>query len=151
MNKLEFLRKDFPELLKGLKPEAKGNWGVLNGQQMVEHMSDSVREATGKQKLEILTPADKVEKIKEFAMSDKEFKPNTKNSKMPETPLPVRNNTMQSAIKEYEKEIHDFIRYFEINQGASLPNSFFGNLNFAEWVHLLHKHASHHAKQFGLL
>jgi hypothetical protein len=151
MNKLEFLRKDFPKLLHGLNPEAKGSWGVMSGLQMAEHMSASVREATGKEKLEILTPADKVEKAKEFAMSDKEFKPNTKNTKMPEQPLPVRNATMQEAIKEYEKELLDFINYFEINKGATLPNSFFGNLNFAEWLHLLHKHATHHAKQFGLL
>jgi hypothetical protein len=151
MNKLEFLKTDFPNLLKGLNPEAKGGWGVMNGQQMVEHMSDSIREATGKQKLEILTPADRLEKVKEFAMSDKEFKPNTKNTKMPETPLPVRNSNMQEAIKEYENELHDFVHYFEINQGVTLPNPFFGNLNFEEWLHLFHKHASHHAKQFGLL
>lgn len=151
MDKLKFLKENFPILLKELSPDAKGNWGVLNGQQMVEHMADSVREATGKESLQILTPADRVEKAKEFAMSDKEFKPLTKNSKMSETPAPVRNINMKEAIKEYQSELHDFIHYFEINKGATLPNSFFGNLNFAEWVHLFHKHAVHHAKQFGLL
>ena len=151
MAKLNFLKNEFPKLLKGLSPQAKGSWGVLKGQQMVEHMSDSVRVATGKEQHTILTPADKVEKVKDFAMSDKEFKPNTKNSMMSETPADVRKGNMEEAIKEFEGELHEFITYFETHKGATLPNPFFGNLNFDEWVHLFHKHAVHHCKQFGLL
>jgi hypothetical protein len=30
-------------------------------------------------------------------------------------------------------------------------NPFFGDLNFAENVHLLHKHALHHLRQFGVV
>lgn len=151
MDKLHFLKTEFPKLLQTLQPDAKGNWGVLNGIQMVEHMADSVKEATGKLQLTILTPADRVEKMKEFAMSDKDFKPNTPNSKMSATPPPARNQTMQEAIIEFENEVSDFVNYFEKNKGTTLPNSFFGNFNFEEWTHLLSKHAKHHCKQFGLL
>ena len=151
MSKLNFLKNEFPKLVKNLNPEAKGSWGVLNGQQMVEHMADSIREATGKEKLTILTPADKLDKAKEFAMSDKEFKPGTKNIKMSETPHQMRTTGIEQAIKEYEKELEGFVNYFETNKGATLPNSFFGNLNYEEWLHLFHKHATHHLKQFGLL
>lgn len=151
MDKLHFLKTEFPKLLQTLKPDAKGNWGVLNGIQMVEHMADSVKEATGKLHLTILTPEDRLEKVKEFALSDKDFKPNTQNIKMPTTPSPARNKTMQEAISEFENEVVDFLSYFENNKGGTLPNSFFGNLNFEEWTHLLSKHAKHHCKQFGLL
>lgn len=151
MDKLHFLKTEFPKLLQTLTPDAKGNWGVLNGIQMVEHMADSVKEATGKLHLIILTPEDRLEKVKEFALSDKDFKPNTQNIKMPTTPSPARNKTMQEAISEFENEVVDFLSYFENNKGGTLPNSFFGNLNFEEWTHLLSKHAKHHCKQFGLL
>lgn len=151
MDKLNFLKNEFPQLLKKIDPAAKGNWGVMNGQQMVEHMAESIRMATGKEKQHLHTPVENVEKFKAFAMSDKEFKPNTKNAIMSETPAPTTKADMREAIAEVENEIGDFILYFENNKGAILTNPFFGDLNFEEWTHLLHKHAVHHCKQFGLM
>lgn len=151
MDKLNFLKNEFPQLLKKLDPNAKGAWGVMNGQQMVEHMAESISFATGKNNQALHTPAEHVEKYREFALSEKEFKPNTKNALMSETPAPATKASMQEAIAALEKEMADFIRYFETNKGATLTNSFFGDFNFEEWVHLLYKHAVHHCKQFGLL
>lgn len=151
MDKLHFLKTEFPKLLQTLKPDAKGNWGLLNGIQMVEHMTYSVRFATSQQSNKIMTPADRLEASKSFAMSDKEFKPNTKNTMMSEIPEPAKNTTMQEAIKEFENEVAAFVNYFENNKGTTLTNPFFGELNFEEWTHLLSKHAKHHSKQFGLL
>ncbi len=151
MNKLEFLKTDFPVLLQNLKPDAKGAWGVMNGQQMVEHMAESFSYATGKNNQSLHTPAEFVTKAKDFAMSDKEFKPNTKNALMPEIAAPVTKANMEEAIAEVRKEIQNFVTYFENNKGATLMNSFFGELNFEEWTHLLHKHSVHHLKQFGLM
>lgn len=151
MDKLNFLKTEFPKLLQSLNPDAKGNWGVLNGQQMVEHMSDSIRIATGRNKMQLHTPMEQVNAYRNFAMSDKEFKPNTKNALMSETPAAIRNANMQEALKELKNETAAFIHYFETNKGATLTNPFFGDLNFEEWTHLLHKHAMHHSKQFGLI
>ena len=134
-----------------MNPDAKGEWGVLNGQQMVEHMTESVSFATGKNSQALHSPIEYVAKYKEFAMSEKEFKPNTKNALMSDTPVPVKNNKMESAVIELEKELVAFVDYFDKNKGAVLTNSFFGDLNFEEWLHLLHKHAVHHSKQFRLL
>lgn len=151
MDKLNFLTAEFPQLLKTLDPNAKGAWGVMNGQQMVEHMAESISFATGKNTQKLHTPPEHVEKYKEFAMSDKEFKPNTKNALMPEVAAPAKKANMQEAIAEVEKQTKAFVDYFEKNKDATLTNSFFGDLNFHQWVHLLHKHAVHHCKQFGLL
>ena len=151
MDKLQFLKTEFPKLLQTLKPDAKGNWGVMNGIQMVEHMTYSVHFATGTLGTKIMTPAERLDASRSFAMSDKEFKPNTKNTMMSETPEPAKNATMQEAIKEFENELTAFLSYFEINKGATLTNPFFGELNFEEWIHLFYKHAQHHCKQFGLV
>lgn len=151
MDKLNFIKNEFPKLLGKLDPHAKGSWGVMNAQQMIEHMAESVSFATGKNNQKLHTPVEQVEKYKEFAMSDKEFKPNTKNALMTELPIPTRKATMEEAIAELEKEIMNFTTFFENNPGAKLTNSFFGDLNFEEWTHLLHKHAVHHSKQFGIL
>jgi hypothetical protein len=151
MDKLNFLRNEFPQLLNKLEPNAKGAWGVMNGQQMVEHMAESISFATGKNDQKLFTPAEQVSKYKEFAMSDKEFKPNTKNALMSETPVPATKANMNEAIAELELQINAFVAHFENNKNSTLTNSFFGDLNFEEWTHLLHKHAVHHCKQFGLI
>jgi len=151
MDKLNFLKSEFPKMVATLNPESKGKWGVLNAQQMVEHMADSVSIATGKNNQKLHTPAEQVAAYKSFAMSEKEFKPNTKNALMSEVPAPVVKPTMAAAIKTYEETLADFINYFNQHEGATLTNPFFGELNFQEWIHLLHKHAVHHCKQFALL
>lgn len=151
MDKLNFLKNEFPKLLQNLRSDAIGNWGVMNGQQMVEHMADSVSQATGKNNQRLHTSLDLVGKYKDFAMSDKEFKPNTPNALLSTTPSPITKTTIQEAINEYNNQMTAFINHFESNKGTIITNPFFGDLNFEEWIHLLHKHAVHHCKQFGLL
>jgi hypothetical protein len=151
MDKLNFIKIEFPKLLQNLKPDAKGNWGVMNGQQMVEHMADAVGQATGENKHVLNTSPDLVEKFKSFAMSDKEFRPNTPNALLPDVPMPASKANIQEAINEYNFQVTGFINHFETNKGCVLLNPIFGDLNFEEWTHLFYKHAIHHSKQFGLL
>ncbi len=83
-------------MLKTLKPDAKGTWGVLSAQGMVEHMADAFSQATGKNNQKLHTPAEHVEKYKAFEMSNKEFKPNTKNALMAEIgPLILKSQRMK--------------------------------------------------------
>ncbi len=44
----EFLKNDFIPFLKKLKAEDKGIWGVMSAQQMIEHFTDAVKNASGK-------------------------------------------------------------------------------------------------------
>ncbi|MEO8149718.1 MAG: hypothetical protein ABI723_18915 [Bacteroidia bacterium] len=148
-SKIEFLSKTFPEFALKLKPHANGKWGKMNAQQMVEHMSYSLRQANGKDPKTILTPADSLEKAKAFMMSDKPFRENTKNIELPEIPHPVKKPNMEAAVHEMKDELLLFFQTFEGNEDKTITNPFFGELNFMEWLQLLHKHVMHHAKQFG--
>ena len=148
--KINYLEIEFPEFLQTLDANAKGKWGVMNAQQMVEHMSYSLRDANGKSAKRTITPAEHLPKYKEFAMSDKPFRENTKNAELPETAIAVKHTSMQNAIDEMKQEWIDFKKAFETNPTKTITNPFFGDLNFEESVHLLHKHAMHHAKQFSV-
>lgn len=148
--KISFLENDFPKFLQTLDANAKGKWGVMNAQQMVEHISYSLRDANGKSPKRILTPAEHLPKMKDFMLSDKPFRENTKNIELPETPIPVKHSSMQESIEEMKQEWKDFMKAFENNPDKTITNPFFGDLNFEEQVHLLHKHAMHHARQFGM-
>jgi hypothetical protein len=149
--KLHWVQHDFISMLHTLPADAKGNWGVMNAQQMVEHMADSTRQANGKDPKKLLTPDEHLERFRSFMLSDKPFKENTKNAELPDIPLPVKTSGMNEAIAEFKAEINDFIRHFQNDEMKELMNPFFGALNYEQWIHLLHKHAQHHAKQFGLI
>lgn len=147
----QFFTKEYIPLLQKLTGNEVGAWGVLSPQGMIEHMTDSIGIAHGRIKQELQTPENLLERVRTFALSDKEFKPNTKNSLMNETPEPLRNLSISEAITELEKEISDFINFYKSNPNHIQLNPFFGEFNYDEWLHLLHKHAVHHLKQFNLV
>ena len=149
--KRNFLEHEFVELLMDLRPMAKGKWGVMNGQQMVEHMSEAFRNASGKLVQPMVTPPEKLESYKAFAMSDKPFKENTKNSLMKDTPPELTCRNMTTALNELASEIKYFFEVYDANPSLTNKNPFFGELNFSEQVALLYKHAVHHARQFELM
>ena len=81
--KEQFLATEFTALLRNADAETKGAWGKLSLQGMVEHFSDAVRMASGKQKIDnILTPAENIPKMQAFLLTDKPFRPNTANALM---------------------------------------------------------------------
>ncbi len=151
MNEKEiFFKETYIQTLKKLSGNEIGAWGVLSPQGMIEHMTDSVGVAHGRIKQELQTPTDVLERVRAFALSDKEFKPDTKNSLMSDAPAPLRNSTIAEAITELENEIAVFLDFYKVNPRATHLNPFFGEFSYTDWLHILHKHATHHLKQFNL-
>jgi oxepin-CoA hydrolase/3-oxo-5,6-dehydrosuberyl-CoA semialdehyde dehydrogenase len=151
--KLNFLKNDFLHLLKDLSADAKGKWGKMNGQQMVEHVSGFFAVSYEKLKFPLVTSQEHLPKYKEFLMSEKEFRENTKAPAqvLPDEPIALRNSNMEEAMKVLEKSLNNFFIYFSENPDKKTLHPVFGELNFAEWVQLHHKHVTHHLKQFGLI
>jgi len=149
--KEQFLQQDLIPLLEQLSDNEVGLWGVLSPQGMIEHLSDSVGFAYGRKKYEKLhTPPEQLAGYRAFILSEKPFRENTVNALMPETALPLRLHSMTEAIEELGKEIKAFTDFYAAHPGHKELNAFFGELNYDEQVHLLHKHALHHLKQFNL-
>ncbi len=146
-----FLKKDFVPLLEKLKADEKGKWGIMNAQQMVEHFADAVKNANGKLVLPLLNEGERLQKYREFLMSEEPFKENTKNPLIPEGGIPLRRPDMLSAINKLQKELDYFFEIFENHPELKTGNAFFGELNYEMNIQLLHKHAMHHLKQFGLV
>ena len=152
VDKIDFLKTRFLSILKQIPSDTPPIWGKMTLQQMIEHFTDYVRIASGKTVFaDIITPAEHLERSRDFLMSDKPFKENTPNPLMPQVPAPVRNPSADHAIKELKKEFEYFFTVFEKNNLMVTRNPFFGDLNFDQNVQLLHKHATHHLKQFGVV
>jgi hypothetical protein len=150
--KTDFLKYRFIPLIKQIPSDTKPGWGKMTLQQMVEHFSDSVRIASGKTSYnDFVFAPEQLQRNREFILSEKPFRENTSNPLMPEVPAPVINVSSEEAITELEKEINFFFNVFEKNNLQVTRSPFFGDLNFEQNVHLLHKHALHHLRQFGLV
>ena len=147
---VQFL-KDFILLLQEASAATPARWGKMTFQQMVEHLADAIRIASGKKVYtEVITPENQLEKFRAFLMSDKPFRQNTVNPLMPATPAPVRNVSAREALKELQVELHDFFAAFETDELKTTRNPIFGDLNFEQNVQLLNKHVRHHLKQFEI-
>jgi hypothetical protein len=149
-DKREFLRNRFSLLCAGISETALPAWGKMNPQQMVEHMTDYVKIASGKTIVTVITEPERIPKMQAFLMSEKPFPENTPNVLMPDTPPPVRHLFMKDAIKELQSEIDNLISTYNNQPEKTADNSFFGNLNWEQQIQLLHKHATHHLRQFGV-
>jgi hypothetical protein len=150
--KENFLRTRLIAHLQQLDPATPAKWGKMNVQQMIEHYTrDGVCIASGDIKIDkILTAPEHLERIREFMMSEKPFKENTKNPLLGEEPLPVKYKTVQAAIGALHEELINFFRVFDKDPNLTTRNPFFGDLNFEQNVQLLYKHALHHLRQFGV-
>jgi oxepin-CoA hydrolase/3-oxo-5,6-dehydrosuberyl-CoA semialdehyde dehydrogenase len=140
--KSNFLKNEFIPTLKNLQADTVGKWGKMNAQQMVEHVAGFFK---------VSTPVEHLPKYKEFLLSDKEFRENTKAPVLPDDPLPLHFTNLKEAIADLCKEVNSFYEKFEKDKGLKTQHPVFGDLNFEEWVLLHYKHVVHHLKQFGLL
>jgi hypothetical protein len=152
LEKENFLRTRLVTYLQRLDPATAPRWGRMSVQQMIEHYAgDAVRNASGRLKMEtIITPPEQLERMREFMMSEKPFKENTKNPLMDEEPAPLRYKTVQAAIGALQQELICFFEAYEKQPDMVIRNPFFGDLNFEQNVQLLYKHALHHLRQFGV-
>jgi hypothetical protein len=114
-------------------------------------MSYAFRQASGLMPSAAINDEETTQKMFQFMMSDKPFRDNTPNPYLPNEPAPAVCPTIQESISVLEKDIQTFFSTFENDHEKRILNPFFGNLNFEEWTHLLHKHAQHHLRQFNQL
>lgn len=149
-SKIEFLRSEYIPMLLQLDADAPRKWGKMNVQQMIEHMSDYVRIANGRTPMEVITPAENIDRMQAFLAGDRQMRENTPNALLPDEPPAVRHATKDAAIAELQSELDYFFEVFENEPEKTLKNPFFGVLNFTLQVQLLYKHSTHHLRQFGV-
>lgn len=152
LEKENFLRTKLIHCLQQLDPATPPRWGKMSVQQMIEHLAlDAFANANGRLKFDKYAfPPEEVQRFREFMMTEKPFKENIKNPYLKEEPRAVKYNTIQAAIGSLQQEIIRFFEVFEQDHQLIIFNPFFGELNFEENVQLLHKHAIHHLRQFGI-
>ena len=148
--KLDFVLREFPALLRMLDRDAKGKWGQMNGQQMVEHFIWSVQNSNGKLQLPLVNEGEILEKVRAFLFSDKQFRENTRNPYLGD-PQPVQYPSMNAAIDTLQSELQYMVDTFTQHPGKTIQHPIFGELDFEGHLQILYKHVQHHLRQFGLI
>lgn len=149
--RIVFLKEKLIPLLRALPSDAKPVWGKMTVQQMIEHLIDTFRLASGRMaNTTLVTPPEKLEAFRQFLMSDRPFPKGMENPLLPKDPVPVRNTTIAEALNELQTEIDFFFTVFEENNQQTTLHPYFGQLDFNMNVQAQYKHMLHHLTQFGV-
>lgn len=152
MNFTKFPNIDFTALRNELNPETPALFGSLNAQQMIEHVSLIYDYVLSNNKIRVLTPVDKIEKVKRaFLWSEGGFKRGITNEFTESLSFKCNLANLALAIDEYEKR--HLLVAIAIKENAIFDKThpIFGLLNIEEWTQFFTKHTWHHFNQFGLV
>jgi hydroxymethylglutaryl-CoA reductase len=137
--------------LRTLQPESTPRFGIMNAQQMIEHLAMVVCICNGKIKVECKFPPERVAVFKsQFIAGDQDLPEGVQFDRSNTTPPPLRTASITGAIELLEKEITLFHQVFEENPDQIFTHTFFGEMGFEEWKTFQRKHFRHHFKQFNL-
>lgn len=150
--KRTFLQHGMFEALTLLQVTTPARWGMMNAQQMLEHLADFFDVSTEKIIFPLSVPEEHLPRYKAFLYSDKDFRENTKapENVLGETPAPEKFESLEAAKQNLLRAVREFAQFFRDNPGKQTMHPAFGLLNEEEWVLLHSKHVKHHLKQFGL-
>jgi hypothetical protein len=150
-----FIAADLETLLtylNRLTPGTQPKWGNMSAQRMVEHLTDSLQIATGKNPQEQEIPEDKIARMHAFLVSDHPLPQNFSVSfATPEMNNKLRHEELELAIDEFVEEWLYFEELFESDPDRTAVHPNYGPLNYEQWKRLAEKHHTHHFTQFGLI
>lgn len=138
-------------ILVGADADIKPLWGRMNLQQMIEHLTLAIKMSNGKLTVPIVTPPDKIDKLKTVGLlSNRPLPKGFQNVALPVEPIPLVCVNKEEAVKRLYAEFNDFLALYN-NPNASASHNLFGQLNLHEWLWFHYKHFMHHFAQFGLV
>lgn len=141
-------RENLAKLFLTLNAENKPQWGIMEPQQMVEHLIKQVSYTNGKRQPFCEVPEEQAKSAKQaYIYADLEIPKNAISGGVPD---PLIYSDLENAINQLMKELEDFDNYFK-ESGMTVIHGGFGAMNYEEWVFWHSKHFKHHLEQFGLI
>ncbi len=131
-----------------LQPDAKAQWGRMNCNQAICHLTDQLRGALGEREWADQNKFIKKTLIKWLALYVIQIPKNVPT--MPEADQ-FKDGTKPT---DFENDRATLMAYIEKFAGAPedfrwSPHAAFGKMNRKEWNILTYKHLDHHLRQFG--
>ena len=137
--------------LANISAETKPLFGEMNGQQMIEHLSNITQIANGNWKIDTYVSEEKANRRRPFLNTDNEIQVGFKASYVSEDPSSLKFESIKEAIDDLIKEVQAFEKIFKEEENRVITHPFFGELNGDQWSKFQVKHFTHHFKQFNLI
>jgi oxepin-CoA hydrolase / 3-oxo-5,6-dehydrosuberyl-CoA semialdehyde dehydrogenase len=148
-----FISTDLETIIRSLdklSATTQPQWGAMNAQRMVEHLTEGLQMSIGIGEYQLLIPEDKIDKMKAILASDE---PMPRGFKVPFAPekYELRNEELELAVDELIENWLAFEEYYEENPTKEHLHPYYGMLDKNGWLRIHEKHFTHHFEQFGLL
>jgi len=148
----DFFENKMDKLLRQLRPDMQPQWGKLTPHHMVEHLAWVIDGALGNWDVTVITPEEKLPRVRQFIYSNYAISQNFQHPNMPpDGELPaLQTPSLEAAIELFWEKWAAFQAHMEANPDHHSDHVVFGSLNYDEWRFMQFKHAVHHFSQFGL-
>lgn len=147
-----FFENKLDGLLRKLTPDMQPAWGKMTPHHMVEHLAWVIDGAMENWKVTVITPEEKLPRMRQFVYSNFAISQNFSHPNMPadgELP-PLKTASIEAAIELFWEKWAEFDAFMAANPDKRTNHVVFGPLNHTEWRFMQFKHLVHHLTQFGL-
>jgi hypothetical protein len=138
-------REKLSTRLYRLTPDTPAQWGRMNASQMLAHLSDAMRMATGELKVTLRKTPFRHPVIKHLIIYGPPFPKG----------VPTSPELLERQMTDWNGEREELLRL--IDEFAAQPETkmlpphpAFGKMNRRLWGALTYKHIDHHFRQFGV-
>jgi hydroxymethylglutaryl-CoA reductase len=152
MDYQDFLYNQFPDLLSTLNQDTQPLWGLMNAQQLVEHLTIILACSNGHFDAKPIADVERMAYRKmRYYEKDVPMPRNFRTDFMPETPHPVKYPNIEIAKIQLKEELVHFKNYYAEHLNLTAMHPVLGLLNYEEWLETHARHFRHHLQQFGVL
>ena len=152
INLEDFFSIRISQVIDTVKGDEVAQWGLMNVQQMLEHLLFPLNFAITVNPIILVTPEDKLERQREFLVSEFGMPKNFKTPFLPkDKTVPLIKQDLQESKKLLKETIVQFLNVINASDFTTKLHPVFGQLDKQGWLTFQYKHFSHHFMQFGLL
>lgn len=138
--------------LQQLQADTAPQFGSMTPQQMVEHITVTIRGSNGKIQIPLrFTPEEAAAWKEKMIYTDMGFPMGLKSPLVADGPPVYIHADIPAAIEALRAELKDFETHHQQNPEVMHTHPRLGALNHKEWLTFHSKHFTHHFKQFGLI
>ena len=146
------LERDVDELLRRIgqvRPDSPRKWGRMSAHQMICHLTDAFRMATGEKAVTGSATLRDRTLIKWIALHLPLAWPEGTIRTVPEVDQEI-GGTAPTEFARDVAELETRLRSFAVRRGAEWPaHPIFGRLSEPQWLRWGYLHVDHHLRQFG--
>ncbi len=148
----QFLYEEAPQLLAELRTDTTAQWGKMDAQQMVEHLTYTIGFGNGRFNMEANAEPDRLAYRKmRFFEKDVPFAQGLRVGFIPEEPMPHQFPDIVQSKDFLMGQLERFYYYHDEHPDLTPMHPVLGTLNYDEWVQFHARHFRHHFRQFGLI